>query len=144
MNKYLVNSSLKEITHILHHGAYSCVLKNSSNEIFTYTQHGVRDLYEIINSGCGLLNNAIVADKAIGKAAAALLIIGGIKAVYADIISVSAYDLLTEHGIDVEFVEKVGSILNRNKTSLCPMEKMCDSKKSVNNIYLAIEEFLSH
>ena len=62
------------------------------------------------------------ADKVVGKAAAFLYLQMGIAAVYAEVISQPAYDLLTAHGVDVTYVELVPAIRNRAGDGYCPME----------------------
>ena len=49
------------------------------------------------------LKGALIADKVVGKGAAALMILGGIKELYTDIISTKALELLQKSDIKVEF-----------------------------------------
>ena len=70
---------------------WSLVVRNHGEQTH-YTQHGVRDLYELQNSP--VLQGAAVADKIIGKGAAALMIAGGVKYVTTEAISQEAIDML--------------------------------------------------
>lgn len=132
---------MEDIIKILHEGNYSCVIKNDS-EIRTFSQRGVADLYELVKNEPSFLNGASVADKVIGKAAATLMIVGGVKDVYTDIISLSALVLLREAGIEPKFGKTVPFIQNRNQTDWCPMEKICYNKDSAETIILLIEDFI--
>lgn len=76
---------MESIIDILHKGGYSCVMKNRE-EVRTFTQRGVADLYDLYQADSAFMKGAAIADKVIGKGAAALMVLGGFKTVYADII----------------------------------------------------------
>ncbi len=91
----------------------------------------------------GELRDAVVVDKIIGKAAAHLLVSGGVKACYGMTVSESAVKLLRSHGITVEYDKCVEHIINRQGNGLCPME---DAVKDIDNdseAYEAIKKRLS-
>ena len=90
---------MESIIDILHKGGYSCVMKNRE-EVRTFTQRGVADLYDLYQADSAFMKGAAIADKVIGKGAAALMVLGGFKTVYADIISTPALALLCEAGIE--------------------------------------------
>lgn len=74
---------MESIIDILHKGGYSCVMKNRE-EVRTFTQRGVADLYDLYQADSAFMKGAAIADKVIGKGAAALMVLGGFKTVYAD------------------------------------------------------------
>ena len=74
---------MDELIRLLHEGGYSCVIRKE--EIRTFTQRGVADLYDLLNQHPVFLHGAQVADKVVGKAAAALMVLGGVREVYTDI-----------------------------------------------------------
>lgn len=125
----------------LHSGGYSCVIRKG-DETRTFRQRGVKDLWELCQSQDLFLNGAIIADKVVGKGAAALMILGGIKEVYADVISTPAVDLLKEHGIKTSFNETTDRIINRQGNGLCPVETLCINLQSVNEMYEVITNFI--
>ena len=51
-----------------------------------FYNRGVKDLYTLYTTTPSLLNGALVADKVVGRAAATLMVLGGVKRVYADTI----------------------------------------------------------
>lgn len=108
---------MESIIDILHKGGYSCVMKNRE-EVRTFTQRGVADLYDLYQADSAFMKGAAIADKVIGKGAAALMVLGGFKTVYADIISTPALALLCEAGIETTFAQEVPHIINRDKTGL--------------------------
>lgn len=124
---------MESIIDILHKGGYSCVMKNRE-EVRTFTQRGVADLYDLYQADSA---------KVIGKGAAALMVLGGFKTVYADIISTPALALLCEAGIETTFAQEVPHIINRDKTGWCPLETACMELNTVEEMYPVIQNFIS-
>lgn len=133
---------MKKIIEILHNGNYSCVIANNA-DIRTFTQRGIADLFDLLKSDKPFLKGASIADKVIGKGAAALLILGEINEIYADIISQSALDLLTDTNIEISYGQIVPFIENRDKTGWCPIEKLCYEEETAESILPLIEEFIN-
>lgn len=129
------------LTRMLHEGGYSCVIAHAT-EIRTFAQRGVADLYDLLHHDAPFLEEALVADKVVGKAAAALMISGRIKRLHTDVISKPALSLLQEAGIEVQAGRIVPFIENRTRTDWCPLEKICYPLRPVNEILRAIEEFI--
>ena len=114
----------KNIVNILHDENCSCVIANSQG-VFRYYQKGILDLYELYTDHPDRLAGASIADKVVGKGAAALMITGGIKALYTDVISRPALQLLESAHIEVEYGRCVPNIINRKGTGICPVESLC-------------------
>lgn len=57
----------------------SCIICNN-HEIRLFHERGVKDIYRLLKEEPDFLNGSFIADKVIGKAAAALMILGGVKA----------------------------------------------------------------
>lgn len=70
-----------------------------------------------------LLKGALVCDTIVGKAAAAIYILGGAAGVYAETMSVAAADFLIANGVDCACETKTEKLLNRQGTGLCPFEQ---------------------
>lgn len=132
---------MEELISMLHTGGYSCVIANGE-EIRTFTQRGVADLYDLLTMEAEFLKGAIIADKVVGKGAAALMILGEIKELYTDVISTKALDLFQKSGVKVDFTQEVPFIWNRNHTGWCPVETMCSEENSAENILPLIRDFL--
>lgn len=128
---------------LLHIGGYSCVIAKGT-EIRTFQQRGVADLYDLLREDPAFLKGAHVADKVVGKAAAALMVLGGVENVYADTISEPALTVLREAGIDVRFEQKVPHIKNQDKNGWCPLESACRDIKTTKDIFPVIQRFISN
>ena len=99
-------------------------LVNGDN-VFTSKEPGVKPVLQLLDNNKALLVNASIADRVIGRAAALLMVLGGVKEVYGKVMSRSGYDALKQHGIRANFDELVANISNKSKTGLCPMEQSC-------------------
>lgn len=112
---------LQKAKALLEDGGYTCVLIGK-DVVFTSKERGIGPLLSILNADMGT-QNAYVADKVVGKAAAFLYTLMGIKALYASTLSVPALQALQSAGIAVEYGLLTQSIRNRTNTGQCPMEQ---------------------
>ena len=107
------------------------------------TQHenrGVQDLLTLIQSDPKRLKGAVVADKIIGKAAAALMIAGGVKEVHTNIICTPARELFENAGVVVKAREEVPMILNRDQTGQCPIDSRLNEAATVEECVAILQE----
>lgn len=132
---------MKEIIRMLHKDNYSCVIVNKG-DIRAFSQRGVADLFYLLKNDPDFLKGASIADKVVGKAAAALMILGGIQELYTDVIGLSALKILHDANIKVDFDKVVPYIQNRDKTDWCPMERISYNEESVEAILPLIEAFI--
>lgn len=114
-------NNLEQAKEIFRTGEYSCVLYK--DEIaHTSTKRGITPLVEWLTTEFDIKGFS-AADKIVGKAAALLFVMGGLKEVYAPVMSKAAVDILSRHGIYTEYKTLVKTIINRNGTGPCPMEQ---------------------
>lgn len=131
---------MEDIIQLLHEGGYSCVIANG--EVRTFTKRGVADIYELLCQDATFLCGASVADKVIGKAAAALMILGGVKEVFTDVISEPALALFRQAQVDIKYTIEVPHIINRTQTGWCPLETLCLPAVSAQECLPLIEGFI--
>lgn len=132
---------IDNLVQILHDGQYSLVIKNIT--IRTFKGHGVTDLYTLLCKEPEFMKGASIADKVVGKAAAALMILGGVKEVFTDIISRPALDLFARSEVRVGYGTVVPHIINRIKTGWCPLETRCFDCLTPQDCFTQIEEFIT-
>lgn len=128
---------------LLHEGAYSCVIRKGA-EVRTFHKRGVADLYFLLENEPEFLLEAFVADKVVGKGAAALMVLGGVKHVYTDVISTPALDLFKTYGVEVAFSVVTDRIVNRTKDGLCPVESLCLDLDSPADMLNEIRQFINN
>lgn len=127
-----MNNDLERAKNTMKTGKYTCVLC-CGDKIVTSMEHGVKPLLEWISEDRDFTLFS-ASDKVVGKAAAFLYIILGIKEIYAEIISSGAKDIFYKHGIEVSYNILTDFIKNRSGTGFCPMEQavmdVCDAEKA--------------
>ena len=133
---------MDSLIEILHSSACSCVVRNKGR-VERYYNRGVKDLYTLYTADSQLLSGADVADKVVGRAAATLMILGGVRRVYADTISQLALELFAQNNVEISYNQVVPHIINRAKTDLCPLERATKDLESLEDIFAAIEAFVS-
>ncbi len=119
----------------------SCVIRKGGAVRF-FHQRGVKDLYDLLSCEPEALDGAFVADKVVGKGAAALMILGGVSGVYARVASRSALDLFEKADIEVQCAAVVPHIINRAGTGMCPVELRCADSSTPQQCLAQIEDFL--
>lgn len=77
-----------------------------------------------------------------GKGAAALMILGGIAGLYADVISSAAAGLFRSVGIEPQYARETPHIINRTGTDICPVEKLCADCRTAEECLPPITAFI--
>lgn len=131
---------MDDLINILHEGNHSLVVANG--DICTFDQRGIADLYDLLCNDSGFLAGASIADKVVGKGAAALIILGRTAELYADIISESALEILNQSPVKVSYGQKVHHIINRQGTGMCPVETLCKDCKTAEECSPLIQKFM--
>lgn len=117
---HLVSIDGEDMLQQLKDSTWSLVVRNRGEQTH-YTQHGVRDLFAL--QGSRTLQGAAVADKMIGKGAAALMVVGSVRYATTESISKEALAMLQQAGVEVEYNQLLDMIPNHDKTGECPLEQ---------------------
>lgn len=138
-----MNESTEKAKQLLLESGSTFVLVNS-DRVFRSNGRAVATLVQLLKEDSLLLRDSCIADRVVGKAAAMMMHYGGIKEVYGNIISEPAAAYFEKHGVSFYFRQKVPNILNRDRSGLCPMEKLCLGIDSSQVAYKEIENFMSN
>jgi len=103
----------------------------NDGELSTHANRGIQDLLSLISEQPERLNGAVVADKIIGRSAAAIMIAGGAKQVHTNLICTPARELFEANGVRIFATEEVAMILNRDRSGMCPMDTRIRDAESV-------------
>ena len=112
---------MQQLIEILRREKCSLVVKNH-DIVTTYSKPGVRDLEYLLDHDPEMLHGATIADKVIGKAAAAMVVVGGVKELYAEVMSKKAIPFLEEAGIAYTYGTLVDTI--KEEGDRCQLEKI--------------------
>lgn len=132
---------LERARQILKQDGCTCVLCRGE-EVIRCHQRGVAPLLEMLDSR-GTAEGFSAADKVVGKAAAMLYVQLDVTAVYAEVISQPALEVLRQYGIRAEYLQCVEAIRNRTDTGNCPMETAVLGLEDPAQAELAIREKLA-
>lgn len=132
----------KELINVLVDEGCRGVVRSVQGELRTFSRRGVADLFNLVADEPDFLRGASVADRVIGRGAALLLVKGGAREVYAQVISSGALEVLRSVGIETSFDKEVPNIINRTGTDICPVEKLTASTSSPDEAYERIKQFL--
>ncbi len=112
--------NLKAAAEKLKTGDYTCVFYDGAD--FQYSrERGIKPLIKILDNG-KTLEEISAADKVVGRAAAFLYVLLGVRELYAEVISEGAVEVLKKFGIKYEYALLTKRIKNRAGDGFCPME----------------------
>lgn len=133
--------TMEYLIELLHSQDCSCVIANGGT-VRSFHQRGVRDLYDLLQTDPDFLSGAWVADKVVGKAAAALMAMGHVSRVYSDVISQPALEVLRQANIPIDYQQLVPHIINRTHTGWCPLETATHPLHTLPEMFAAIQSFI--
>ena len=90
-------------------------------EVVTHDGRGISPMMEFLAAGRDLRGFS-AADLVVGRAAAMLFVLAGVRTVYAETMSEGARAYLLAHGVAAECQTLTDGIRNRAGTGPCPME----------------------
>ncbi|MBQ8550968.1 MAG: DUF1893 domain-containing protein [Clostridia bacterium] len=117
-------------------GRYTCVLCRGES-VFCSTDRGVKPLVAWYESKTDF-SGFSAADKVVGRGAAFLYLLLGVTAVYAEVISTPAKELLSAHGVELSYGREAEYIINRKGDGMCPFEAAVLDVSDKTEAYAAI------
>jgi deoxycytidylate deaminase len=102
-------------------GRATCVVVKDNKIISAESPKGISHIIKLYEAG--MLKGAYVADTVIGKAAAMIFSLGGVKSCYGYTTSKPAVKWLNEHNIAISYNTCSDYIINRTRDGMCPMEE---------------------
>lgn len=128
---------------LLEEGFNLAIVKNGK-AIYTSNERGIKPIYTAVCQMKEELKDSSIADKVIGKAAAILCKDTNIKEIYTKFTSKGAIEVLKQENIKFTYEKSCDYIVNRDKTDMCPMEKLACTTEDKNILLQKIKEFLSN
>ena len=118
---------------------YTCVLC-CDDMIYTSEKRGVCPLVEWLEDDSRNFSGASAADKVVGRGAAFLYVLLGVREGYANVISHAAIEVLRGHDVTVEYSIAVERIINRKGDGICPFEETVLCITDAKEAYYAIKQ----
>ncbi len=135
---------MEQLVRKLKSGSTTFALTTPRGGSFESTAGGVTTLRRLLADSPEALRGAWVADKVVGKAAAALMVLGGVRELHAGVISDAGVKMLRRGRIRATYDERVEEIRNRDNTGLCPLEAACADAKTPEECAQRLDEFLKN
>ena len=98
----------------------TCVLCRGET-VYQSEKKGVAPMMGFLDDGIDLCGFC-AADRVVGRAAAFLFVLAGVRALYTEVISEGALQVLEDHQIPVTYKTRAPYIINRRGDGRCPME----------------------
>lgn len=115
---------METLINLLRRSHCSLVVRDTAGRITTYNKQGVRDLDDLLYRHPARLQDAEVADKVIGKAAAGMMVKGGVRKAYAEVMSRQALPLFDQARVDYSYGKLVDHIIIAAGDNRCPLEQI--------------------
>jgi len=134
---------IAEAHRMLNAGEASCIVIQDEKIVYAVDGRGVSPLLNLYQNEPEKMKDAYVVDKIIGKAAAVILTLGGVKGAYGKVTSMAAKAYLEERNIEVDHKLCVDVISSRDGTGICPIERSVlhidDPQEAVDSIVKSLE-----
>ncbi|MBI2042147.1 MAG: DUF1893 domain-containing protein [Candidatus Nealsonbacteria bacterium] len=118
-------------------GSFGLEIYLKKKLIFRSKKSGVAGLLDFIRENGNHRKGLVVFDKIVGRGAALLCVYIGTEEIFGKLGSSPAAEVLNSHKIRFHFQETVASILNKNQTDICPIEKL-SFKKTPEEFYKSL------
>lgn len=113
--------SLQSAINLIKEETATCVVMKDNKIIKTLTGQGIAPVIELYEQNA--FKGTCVADKIIGKAAAMIMVLGGVEEVYGKVMSRAGKEFLKSRGVKVSYGQCIDVISNRTGDGICPMER---------------------
>ncbi len=124
---------LKKAIKLIDEKKATCVVVRDGKIISCESPVGISHLLDLYDKG--ILKDSYVADTVIGKAAAMIFSLAGVKGCYGMTLSSLGAKWLQENNIPYSYKEKAEIIINRKGDGMCPMEEtvleITDSERAI-------------
>lgn len=134
----------REIQQLFASQQATIALKKDGKLIVSQFGRGIAPALSLYDEQPELLRGADVFDTIVGKAAASIFILAGVRSVYGQTMSQSAVQLLTRHGVACSYETVTPQIINRTGTGLCPFEQAVLTIGEPEACLRVIRETLAH
>ena len=132
--------NIEEARKLITNKEADCVLVKNGTIIANEKGHGLSPLLTVYETYGDQMNGAIVVDKVVGRAAAAIAINGNVRHVHGELMSEDAIEFLKEHGIPSSYTKLVPRILNQQLDGLCPLEMSVEGITDPAEALIALKE----
>lgn len=136
----MAQSKVEEARKLIQDGKAECILIKNDTIYGQERGHGVSPLLVMYDEHREAMSDAVLVDKVIGRAAAAIVICGKVKHVHGELMSEDAIEFLNKNGITTSYTILVHRILNRKRDGLCPLEQSVEGVEDAASALVALRK----
>lgn len=129
---------------LLHNERLTLAIVKDGKVVFSSKDKGIKPLYKAITEFKADLEGSSVADRVTGRAAAMICAHGGIKYLKTGLISDNGINVLKSTNIIYEYDERAPFIENRDRSGMCPIEKLSLKAENIEELLSRISNFLEN
>lgn len=118
------------------------VIVKNGEVLFETDSHRISGFLGAIEQLGAALEGASVADRVVGKAIALLCVYARIRLVYTEVLSRKAKAVFEENGVPCEWKELVDTILDLNRSDVCPFENAATDISDPEKAYATFKALL--
>lgn len=133
----------QEKINYLQENELSIHIEKDGQVIFESSEPMLKPLFFCLMEKREELKGATVVDKIVGRAAALLMSLGRVDKVYTPLASETAQNVLDGAGIELFSNRMIPYIVNRDKTGMCPMEKMANDSESAEAFFEKLKSVIT-
>lgn len=126
---------IEKAKNILEGGA-TCVLCLGES-VYRSEKSGISPMLDYLSEGMRF-DGYSVADKIVGKAAAMLFVLAGVREVYGEVVSQAALPVFEKHRVECTWGTLTEHIVNRRGDGICPMERTVAELDDPSECFLAL------
>ncbi len=130
-------SNIDKAKALLQGDNYTCVLCNG-DIVHTSSKKGISPMLDILDKHIDVRGFS-AADKIVGRAAAMLFALAGVKELYAEVLSRPAAELLRKYDVPFSYGALTEAIINRKGDGICPMEEAVSGIDDLDQAFHAIK-----
>ncbi|MBO5902499.1 MAG: DUF1893 domain-containing protein [Tidjanibacter sp.] len=132
--------TIERAVELLRSGDYTIAILTSSGEAVTSRERGVTTLMRLLADRPEVLRCAVVADKVVGRAAAALFVVGGCRRLHTAVLSRAGEEMLQGSAVEYTYDTLTEAIINRRGDGFCPMEMATAEAATAEAAYAILKE----
>jgi hypothetical protein len=121
-NKTISAAALDAAKQKIKNGAANFIIIKQNEIVCQKSDSGIGGALSVLEGGDGLFSDSFVVDKIVGKAAAVIFVLGGVKGVYGLMMSDAAKGFLERSGIACDY-ERLISLIQNKSGEPCPIEQ---------------------
>lgn len=119
-SEVMIRSAVLLAREMISDGRASCVVIKDGSIVRSESASGIAPIVNMYDGG--YMRGSVVVDRIVGRAAAQIMVLGGVRECFGCTVSKGALRILEKSGVHTEYDILCDAIINREGNGICPME----------------------